>query len=106
MSNQNIGLDEQLFHSEQVAPLHGAAVGAQFKDVTLTAKVGEFEVGHKFAFAVLVGDASLLVLIDEDQTEHAFRLNMAVGEPVDIAELRAAAEAEEHEHGPGCNHNH
>lgn len=105
MSNKNTALDEQLFHSEQFAPLHGAALGAQFKDITLTSKVGEFEVGHKFAFAILVGDASLLVLIDEDKTEHAFRLNVNVGEAVDVDELRAQAEAD-HEHGPGCNHDH
>ena len=103
MSNKHTALDEQLFHSEQFAPLHGAALGAQFKDITLKTKVGDFEVGHKFAFAVLVGDASILVLIDEDKTEHAFRLNVSVGDPVDVAELQGS---EEHEHGPGCSHDH
>ena len=104
MSTKHTAIDEQIFHSEQFAPLHGAAIGAQFRDITLTSKVGDFEVGHKFAFAVLVGDASLLVLIDEDKTEHAFRLNVSVGEPVDITELRGSEE--EHEHGPGCSHDH
>lgn len=102
MSTKHTALDEQLFHSEQFAPLHGAALGAQFKDITLKTKVGEFEVGTKFAFAILVGDASALILIDEDKNEHAFRLSVSVGEPIPQDEFQP----EEHEHGPGCSHDH
>lgn len=103
MSNKHTALDEQIFHSEQFAPLQGAALGAQFKDITLKVKVGDFEVGHKFAFAILVGDASLLILIDEDKTEHAFRLNANVGEAVDMAELHAS---DGHDESCDCGHEH
>ena len=103
MSDKSTALDEQIFHSEQFAPLHGVALGAQFKDITLTAKVGEFEVGHKFAFAILVGDASLLILIDEDKTEHAFRLNVSVGEAIDMDELHGS---DGHDESCDCGHEH
>lgn len=89
MSNNNLPLDEQLFTAEHFAPLPGAVLGLQFKDVTLKGKVGDFESGTKFAFAVLLGDASALVLIDEKQEEHAFRLNVSVGDRIDASELHA-----------------
>ncbi len=103
MSNKHTALDEQLFTSEQFAPLHGAVMGAQFKDVTLKTKVGEFEAGSKFAFAVLVGDASALVLIDEDKTEHAFRLNVSVGEALSPDDLHEPSHEDE---SCDCGHEH
>lgn len=101
MSNNNMPLDEQLFTAEHFAPLPGAVLGLQFKDVTLKAKVGDFDSGTKFAFAVLLGDASALVLIDEDKNEHAFRLNVSVGEPISVDELHDPNDA-----SCDCGHEH
>ena len=104
MSTKHTALDEQLFTSEAFAQLPGAALGAQFKDVTLKTKVGEFEAGTKFAFAILLGDASALILIDEARNEHAFRLGVSVGEAIPPDEFQG--DEDEHEHGPGCSHDH
>jgi len=101
MSNKNLPLDEQLFTAEHFAPLPGAVLGLQFKDVTLKGKVGDFESGTKFSYAVLLGDASALVLIDEKQEEHAFRLSVSVGERIDAAELH-----EPHDESCDCGHDH
>lgn len=101
MSNKHTALDEQLFTSDAFAQVGGALLGAQYKDVTLTTKVGEFEAGSKFAFAVLLGDASALILIDEDKNEHAFRLNVSVGEPIAPDEFHA----DDHDH-ENCDHDH
>jgi len=102
MSNQHTALDEQLFTSEAFAQVPGAMLGAQFKDVTLKTKVGEFEAGTKFAFAILLGDASALILIDEDRNEHAFRLGVSVGEAIPSDEFHA----EEHDESCDCGHEH
>ena len=104
MSNKNLPLDEQLFTAEHWAPMPQAMLGLQFKDVTLKAKVGDFAEGTKFSFAVLLGDASALVLIDEKQEEHAFRLNLTVGEKLDVAELREPGEG--HDDACDCGHDH
>ncbi len=99
--SKNVPLDEQLLTSDQWAPVPNAMFGLQFKDVTLNTRVGEFEAGTKFAFAVLLGDASALILIDENQKEHGFRLSLSVGEAFDPAELSAG-----HDESCDCGHEH
>lgn len=99
MSNKNLPMDEQLFTAEQYAPMPGAMLALQAKDVTLNTKMGDFPAGSKFAFAILLGDASAVVLIDENQKEHAFRLNVSVGEALDVDELKEP-------HGDGCGDDH
>lgn len=89
-------LDNQLFTSEAWRADQG--LNAQYKDVTLKVQVGDFPVGSKFPFAILIGDASVLVLVDDKQEEHGFRLNMSVGEKVDPSELQCQDE--------GCTHHH
>lgn len=74
-------LDEQVFAAEAWHPMGG--LNAQFKDVTLNVQVGDFAAGTKFPYAVLVGDSSILVLVDEQKQEHGFRLNVSVGEKVE-----------------------
>ena len=92
-------LDSQLFTWESWA--NEGPLRMQFMSVTLTTAIGEYPVGAKFPFAVLLGDASLVVLVDEQQEEHAFRLNLSVGEKADISEFQA-----EHAEGCGCGHEH
>lgn len=77
-------LDGQLFtwkdwHDE--GPL-----SMQFNEVTLTVAIGEFPAGTVFPAVFLLGESSLLVLIDEDNKEHGFRLNLTVGEAVEPPE--------------------
>ncbi len=69
----------------------------QFTDVTLKVQVGDYPVGAKFPFAFLLGEMSLLVLVDDQQEEHAFRLGLSVGEKVDPSELQCQE---------GCTHHH
>lgn len=90
-------LDEQLFSAEAWRPDGG--LNAQFKDVTLKVQVGDFPVGSKFPFAVLVGDASVLVLVDENKEEHGFRLTVSAGEKVDPP-------VAEHDESCDCGHDH
>lgn len=89
-------LDEQLFTAGAWRPAGG--LSAEFKDVVLKVQVGEFPAGSKFPFAALVGDASILVLVDEDKKEHGFRLGVSVGESVDTADLHCDDE--------NCTHHH
>lgn len=97
MSEQNFSaLDEQLFTAGAWRPSGGLT--AEFKDVTLKVQVGDFPAGSKFPFAALVGDASVLVLVDEDKKEHGFRLGVSVGEKVDVEALHCQDESCTHQH--------
>ncbi len=98
MDNKFDTLDAQVFESEAWAPMQG--LNAQFKDVTLKTQVGDFPAGSKFPFAVLIGDASVLVLVDENQEEHGFRLNVSVGEKVDPEQFK------QHDENCDCGHDH
>lgn len=89
-------LDEQLFTAGAWRPAGG--LSAEFKDVELKVQVGDFPAGSKFPFAALVGDASVLVLVDEDKKEHGFRLSVAVGEKVDVESLHCDDENCTHQH--------
>jgi hypothetical protein len=65
----------------------------QFMNVELKVRIGEFAAGTKFPFAFILGESSLLLLIDEKNEQHYFALNLTVGERV---------ESPEHEHGDFC----
>ncbi len=92
-------LDGQVFESEAWHPMQG--LNAQFKDVTLKVQVGDFPAGTKFPYAVLIGDSSILVLVDEKKEEHGFRLSVSVGERVKPEELQ-----QDHDENCGCGHTH
>jgi hypothetical protein len=92
-------LDNQLFTWKSWAD--EGPLSMQFNEVTLKVAVGEYPVGTQFPAAFILGDMSLLVLIDEDQEEHGFRLNLTVGEKVDPSELK-----HDHADGCGCGHEH
>ena len=90
-------LDGQLFEWKEwndEGPL-----SMQFSDVVLKVQVGDFPAGTKFPFAFILGERSLLVLIDDQQEEHGFKLNLTVGEAVEPSE-------EDHCHDEGCTHHH
>lgn len=70
----------------------------QFSEVTLVAQIGEFPVGTKFQAAFLIGSASLLILIDDKEVNHAYDLNLNVGDKVDLETL--------HDDSCGCGHEH
>lgn len=53
-----------------------------FYTVVLRVPVGKFEAGTKFASAIMDCQKSMLVLIEKDETEHKFRLNLTVGEEI------------------------
>jgi hypothetical protein len=59
----------------------------QFSEVVLNVQVGEFAPGTEFPAAFILGDRSVLVLIDKDEKEHAFNLKLAVGDPIDVSEI-------------------
>lgn len=69
----------------------------QFQGVTLKVDVGEFKAGTKFPFAFILGETSVLVLIDDNQEEHGFHLNVSVGAKVEPSELQ---------HGDSCDCGH
>lgn len=69
-----------------------------FSDVELKVPVGDFPAGTKFPVAVWMGSASLLLLIDENQKEFAYELNISVGAQVDPTTL--------HNHGDSCDCGH
>jgi hypothetical protein len=72
----------------------------QFGTVELTVPVGEFPAGTKFPNAIIRGDLSMLILVDDKQEGHAFSLALTVGGkvelPVDVHEGDAC----------DCGHNH
>lgn len=90
-------LDNQLFTSEAWRPANGL-LNAEFKDVTLKVQIGEFPAGSKFPYAVLVGDASALVLVDDQKGEHGFRLNVSVGDKLSPEDMEC--------HDENCTHHH
>lgn len=95
MENKFESFDSQLFTWESWAP--EGPMSMQFMNVTLKAQVGDYQVGTKFPFAFILGEMSLLVLVDDQQEEHAFRLGLNVGTKVDPSELQ---------HGDNCSCGH
>lgn len=97
MSDNKIeSLDAQLFTWEAWAP--EGPLSMQFSNVELKVPVGDYPAGTKLPHAFLLGEASVLVLVDEKGDEHGFRLNVSVGERVDPSELQCQDE--------GCTHHH
>jgi hypothetical protein len=89
-------LDSQLFTWEDWDS--EGPMSMQFSNVELKVPVGEFPAGTKFSHAFLLGEASVLVLVDEQGEEHGFHLNLSVGSPVAPDELQCQNE--------GCTHHH
>lgn len=98
MDSKLVSFDKQLFDWEDWAS--EGPMSMQFSNVTLKVAVGDYAVGTKFPFAFLLGEVSLLVLVDEKHEEHGFRLNLNAAEAVDPSELHAEGEA------CGCGHEH
>lgn len=71
----------------------------QFSDVTLVTQVGEFPAGTKFEAAFWVGSGSLLVLIDKDEVNHIYELNVSVGNKIPQEDLHTDACDCGHDHG-------
>jgi hypothetical protein len=79
-------IEQNIFTWEQFS--EEGVMSCQFYDVELVVPVGEFPVGTKFTGAYIGGENSVLVLYDETDTPHAFRLNLTAGEPVDLKVLQ------------------
>lgn len=95
---ERTSFDNQLFtweHFRQESPMD-----MQFSNIQLTVAVGQFPIGAKFPFAFLLGSASLLVLVDDNQQEHGFDLKVAVGEKVDafVRMPKDSCECGQHHH--------
>ena len=110
MSKDISSLDQRLFTAEAWRPAAGGCLNAEFKGLTLKTKLGEFEAGTKFPFGMILGDASVLVLVDEANKEHGFSLSLSVGDTVDLEQLKAdlfsGAEAEDEACDCGHEHTH
>lgn len=87
-------LDNQLFSWQDA--LDEGPFAMQFIDVELKVAIGPYSIGTQFPFAFIMGDSSLLVLVDDADEEHAFELKMTVGEAVE--------DDPEEECGEGCTH--
>jgi hypothetical protein len=92
--------DSQLFTWESWA--QEGPLSMQFSNVELKVPVGEFPVGTKFPHALLLGDQSILILIDEKEEVYAFNLNLSVGDKVDTSKLME----HNHEDSCDCGHDH
>jgi len=90
-------LEQQIFTWENWQDMGPSNL--QFMDVELIAPVGDFPVGTKFPAAFFLGEASLLVLIDDKEEEHAFELKVTTGE-------RVQPPVHSHEDSCGCGHEH
>lgn len=107
MSKNISSLDGQLFTCEAWRPALGGVLNAEFKGLTLKSKIGDYEAGTKFPFALLMGDASALILIDEANKEHAFRLSVSVGEELDLEQFKSDLEvAAAEDEACDCGHEH
>lgn len=96
MSTEREPLENQIFSWEEWN--EEGPMAMQYGDVELKVQVGEFPAGTKFPAAFLLGEQSLLVLIDDKQEEHGFALKLSVGEAVQ-------PDVHEHDHC-GCGHEH
>lgn len=95
--------DEQLFTWENwndEGPL-----SMQYSNVELKVPVGSYPAGSKFPFAFILGDMSMLVLVDDKQEEHGFDLKLNVGEEVQ-PEACAVPSVDAHDDECGCGHEH
>ena len=94
-------LDRSSFDTQLFSWSDWAADGPmtmQFSNVELKVPVGSFAAGTKFPLATIMGEASLLVLTDEQEKSYAFDLKINVGAAVDLPQVD--------ECGPECQHDH
>jgi hypothetical protein len=77
MESNHTGLEDQLFLWDGWD--ENGPMALQFYKVELKVQVGEFPVGTKFAVACVDGEKSVLTLIEENETEHAYELRLSVG---------------------------
>jgi hypothetical protein len=103
MDNKFTTFDGQLFDYKDWRS--EGPLSMQFAEVTLKTPIGSHEVGAKFAFAFLLGDLSLVVLVTDEGKEEAYRLSLSVGDKLDESELPKPPAAEA-EHGDGCSCGH
>lgn len=90
-------LDHQLFSWEGVDLMDTADL--QFYDVELKVPVGEYPAGTKFKAAFMLVSASMLILMDDKEEQHAYELKASVGEKIDLDTLKC-------DEGCGCGHEH
>jgi hypothetical protein len=96
MDNDRSGIENQLFEWEEWS--EDSPANLQFSNVTLKVPVGDFPVGTKFELALLINSASLLILMDEEENEHAFDLKISVGDRVDLNALEHDDDCDCHDH--------
>jgi hypothetical protein len=99
--------DEQLFTWENWN--NEGPLSMQYSNVELKVAVGSYPAGSKFPFAFILGDMSMLVLVDEQHEEHGFDLKLAVGEEVQAEACPvpdADSHGESHDEECGCGHDH
>lgn len=94
--NDRTSLENQIFTWENWS--EEGPMSMQFANVELTVPVGDFPAGTKFPFAFILGDDSLLVLVDDQDQEHTFDLKVSVGDKVDVPEHADSCDCG-HEHG-------
>ena len=70
--------------------------------VELTVPVGDFPAGTKFPNAIIRGDLSMLILVDDKQEGHAFSLALSVGGKVELPEPEQDHEGD----ACDCGHDH
>ncbi len=70
-----------------------------FYDVTLKAPVGEFPTGTEFPLAFWMQGSSVLVLVDNQDEQHTFELNVSVGQKIDLPDVQEGC-------GCTCGHEH
>jgi hypothetical protein len=93
---ERTSFDNQIFKWEAWEEMDGE-LSLQFFDIELNVPVGQFPVGTKFPLALLMGDISILTLVDDQRNEYHFDLKLTVGEAVDPNDYQA-------ECGEGCTH--
>lgn len=87
---QRVGLEEQIFTRDGWDD--NGPMCPQFYDVELLVQVGEFPPGTKFPVAFFNGDSSVLSLMDENDVEHMFVMNLSIGRKITTAEWEASRE--------------
>jgi len=100
MENGRDTLEHQLFTWEDWND--EGPMSMQFSNVTLKVPVGDYPAGTTFPHAFILGEASLLVLVDDEDEEHGFELNVSVGRAVQPEELGHGSGHD----ACGCGHEH
>ena len=97
-NDERPSFDTQLFTWDEYHP--ESPMSMQFTNVALKVPVVDFAVGTKFPAAMIIGEASILILLDEAGEQHAYDLKVSVGEKVELP-------AHTHDHDScDCGHEH